>query len=58
MFAWIHEDMEGISPDIMCHRLNIDEKCLPKRQKHQPMNVERYEALQEEVDKLIRNDFI
>ncbi|XP_024017954.1 uncharacterized protein LOC112090578 [Morus notabilis] len=58
VFASTHEDMEAISPDIMCHRLNIDEKCPPKRQKRRPMNAERYEALREEVDKLIRNNFI
>ncbi|XP_024023768.1 uncharacterized protein LOC112092269 [Morus notabilis] len=58
VFAWTHEDMEGRSPDIMCHRLNIDEKYPPKRQKRRPMNAERYEALRDEVDKLIRNDFI
>jgi len=31
VFAWTHEDMEGISPDVMYHRLNIDEKFPPKR---------------------------
>ena len=24
VFAWNHEDMVGIDPDIMCHRLNIN----------------------------------
>ena len=24
MCAWTHYDMEGINPEIMCHRLNID----------------------------------
>ena len=58
MFAWTHEDMEGISPDVMCHRLNIDDKVPPKRQKRRPMNAERSEALRREVDKLTRNNFI
>ena len=31
VFAWTHEDMEGISPDVMCHRLNVDDKFPPKR---------------------------
>ena len=24
MFAWSHSDMKGISPEIMCHYLNVD----------------------------------
>ena len=24
VFAWRHEDMVGIHPDVMCHCLNID----------------------------------
>ncbi|XP_024026715.1 uncharacterized protein LOC112093114 [Morus notabilis] len=58
VFAWTHEDMEGISPGVMCHRLNVDQKFLRKRQKRRPMNAERSEALREEVDKLITNNFI
>ena len=58
VYAWTHEDMERLNPDIMCHRLNIDEKCPPKKQKRRPMNAERYEALREEVNKLIRNGFV
>jgi hypothetical protein len=24
VFAWTHEDMPGINPSVICHRLNID----------------------------------
>ena len=24
VFAWSHDDMVGIDPEIMCHHLNID----------------------------------
>lgn len=58
VFTWTHDDMVGINMKIMSHMLNIDEKYPPKRQKLWPMNAERYEALREEVDKLIRNNFI
>lgn len=44
VFAWTHDDIEGINP--------------MKHQKCRPMNPERYEALKEEVDKLIKNEFI
>ncbi|KAM2661591.1 hypothetical protein EV2_023880 [Malus domestica] len=33
VFAWSYEDMPGISPDIICHRLSIDPKTKPIRQK-------------------------
>ncbi|KAM2224769.1 hypothetical protein ACFXTI_018583 [Malus domestica] len=33
VFSWSHEDMPGISPDIICHRLSIDPKTKPVRQK-------------------------
>lgn len=54
VFTWTHDDMVGINPKIMSHRLNIDEKYPPERKKCRPMNAERYEALREEVDKLIK----
>ncbi|KAM1863102.1 hypothetical protein ACFX14_003490 [Malus domestica] len=44
--------MSGISPDIICHRLSIDPKTKPVRQKQRPYNVERYEAMKAEVEKL------
>ncbi|KAM2050655.1 hypothetical protein ACFX16_032356 [Malus domestica] len=33
VFAWSFEDMPGISPDIICHRLSINPKTKPMRQK-------------------------
>lgn len=30
-FAWSHEDMVGIHPDLKCHRLNIDPEKKPIR---------------------------
>ncbi|XP_024029735.1 uncharacterized protein LOC112094037 [Morus notabilis] len=58
VFAWTHADMEGIDSQVMCHALNVVLTYPSKRQKCQPMNPERYEALKEEVDKLINNSFI
>ncbi|KAM1389680.1 hypothetical protein ACFX2I_017632 [Malus domestica] len=39
VFAWSYEDMPGISPDIICHRLSIDPNTKPVRQKRR-MKVE------------------
>ena len=57
VFTWMHSDMEGIDPEIMYHRLNIDPDRKPVRQKRRAMDVERYQALKEDVDKLITDDF-
>ncbi|KAM1230057.1 hypothetical protein ACFX2G_041150 [Malus domestica] len=45
-------DMPGISSDIICHRLSIDPKTKPVRQKRRSYDVERYEAMKAEVEKL------
>jgi ribonuclease HI len=58
VFAWKHGDMVGIDPRDSCHHLNIDPKATPHRQKRRALNPERYEALREEVKKLIDNGFV
>ena len=45
-------------PNIMSHCLNIDPDRKPIRQKMRALDVEHYQALKEEVDKLLSNDFI
>ncbi|KAM1192104.1 hypothetical protein ACFX13_012748 [Malus domestica] len=52
VFAWSYEDMPGISLDIIFHRLSIDPKTKPVRQKQRSYNVERYEAMKAKVEKL------
>ncbi|KAM1481796.1 hypothetical protein ACFXTO_034178 [Malus domestica] len=52
VFAWSYEDMPGISLDIICHRLSIDPKTKPVRQKRRSYDAERYEAMKAEVEKL------
>ena len=56
-FAWKHSDMEGIDPAIMCHHLNLDSDKKPVRQKWRAMDVKRYRALKDEVDKFLACDF-
>ena len=57
MFPWANLDMEGIDLSIMSHRLNIDPNKKLGIQKRRAMDAERYQALKEEVDKLLSNDF-
>ena len=53
VFAWTHSDMEGIDPSVISHGLNIDPSRKLVGQKRQAMDTERYQALKEEVDKLL-----
>ncbi|XP_052189931.1 uncharacterized protein LOC127799744 [Diospyros lotus] len=58
VFAGNHEDMVGIDPNIMQHRLNINPNYKLVRQKRRLMTTERYMALKEEVDKVLASGFI
>ena len=58
VFAWTHKDMVGIHPDIMCHQLNICLDFKPIWKKMRAMDVERYKALKDEVDKLMDIGFV
>ncbi|KAL5571889.1 hypothetical protein UlMin_021486 [Ulmus minor] len=58
VFAWSHEDMLGIDPSVIVHRLNIDPNFKPVKQKRRTFNAERYMAINTEVDKLLKADFI
>ncbi|XP_024046702.1 uncharacterized protein LOC112101040 [Citrus clementina] len=58
VFAWTHEDMPGIDPEVACHRLAIKKGARAVRQKRRCFNQERYEAVNDEVEKLLRAGFI
>ncbi|CAL8993565.1 unnamed protein product [Prunus brigantina] len=58
VFAWSYDDMPGISPDVICHKLSISPTCKPVRQKRRSYDTERYEAMRNEVDKLKAIGFI
>ena len=49
VFAWSHEDMPGIDPSVMMHRLNVSPAFLPVRQKKRVFAPERDRAIAEEV---------
>ncbi|CAL2237942.1 unnamed protein product [Prunus armeniaca] len=55
VFAWSYNDMPGISPEIISHRLSIN---LAVRQKRRAYDPELYEAMRAEVDKLTSIGFI
>ena len=49
VFAWSHEDMLGINPSVIVHRLNVSPYFAPIRQKKQVFAQERDKAIVEEV---------
>ena len=58
VFAWSHEDMPGIDPSIISHKLNVNPSLRPIKQKRRIFAPERNNAIMEEVDKLLAADFI
>ena len=57
IFAWSHEDMPGIDPSVITHRLNICPSFKPVRQKKRVFALERDDAIKE-VQKLMAAKFI
>ncbi|XP_050241072.1 uncharacterized protein LOC126689967 [Quercus robur] len=58
VFAWSHEDMPGIDPNVITHRLNVCLSSKPIRQKKRVFAPERENAIKDEVQKLIAAKFI
>ncbi|KAK9077953.1 hypothetical protein SSX86_002010 [Deinandra increscens subsp. villosa] len=57
-FAWKHEDMTGISKDIITHKLGIDESFRPIHQKRRKFAPEINIIIQEEVNRLLKSKMI
>ena len=58
IFAWSHEDMPGIDPSVMVHRLNVSPAFPSIRQRKRVFAPERDQAIAEEVRKLQEASFI
>ena len=54
VFAWKQEDMGGIDPAIITHRLNGSPSFKPVKQKRRSFAPKRQKAINEEVDKLLQ----
>lgn len=53
VFAWSHEDMPGISPRAIKHKLNVNPEKKPVQQKRRVFAPERNQAITDEVNKLL-----
>jgi hypothetical protein len=58
VFAWEHDEMPGIDPSIIEHRLNVDRNCRPVKQQRRSFAPKRNQAIEDEVQKLIKAEFI
>ena len=58
VFTWSHEDMLGIDPSVIVHRLNVNLASLPVRQKKRVFAQEQDKAITKEVKKLLETGFI
>ena len=58
VFAWSHEDMPGINPSIISHKLNVNPTLRPVKRKRRVFAPKRNNAIMEEVDKLLVANFI
>ena len=52
-FAWSASDMPGIDPDFLCHRLSMDPKVRPVRQRRRKFNKEKRKVIHDEAQKLL-----
>ena len=53
IFAWKQEDMGGIDPKIITHKLSVSPSFKPVKQKKRSLAPERQKAINEEVGKLL-----
>ena len=58
VFAWSHEDMPGIAPEIIQHKLNVNPDRKPIQQRRRVFAPERDQAVMDEVTKLLAAGFI
>jgi hypothetical protein len=45
VFAWSHEDMPGIDPSVIVHKLNVDPNHRPVKQKRRNFAAKRNQAV-------------
>ena len=53
VFAWSASDLRGVSRDIIKHKLNIDPKIKPRKQKLRKMSDDKVAAVKAEVQGLL-----
>ena len=54
VFAWKQEDMGGVDPVVITHRLNVSPSFKPVKQKRRSFAPKRQKAINEEVSKILQ----
>ena len=54
VFTWKQEDMGGVDPAVITHKLNINPSFKPVKQKRRCFTPERQKAINEKVGKLLQ----
>ena len=57
-FAWEHEDITGISADVITHKLNVDPDHKPVQQRRRKFAAERNKIINDEVSRLLKTEMI
>ncbi|KAL2241784.1 UNVERIFIED_CONTAM: Retrovirus-related Pol polyprotein from transposon opus [Sesamum indicum] len=58
MFAWDPSDFQGINPEVIVHRLNVDPSMRPVQQKKRTFGGEKNAIIEGEVSKLLRAGYV
>ena len=58
VFAWSYEDMPGIDPEIVQHRIPLDPEARPVKQKFRRIRPDWAIKIKEEVTKQINTGFL
>ncbi|KAL0445178.1 UNVERIFIED_CONTAM: hypothetical protein Slati_2240500 [Sesamum latifolium] len=58
VYAWETSDMQGISPEVMVHKLNLHPEARPIKQKKRSFGTERNKIIKKEVEKLLKVNYI
>lgn len=56
VFAWEASNFQGINPEVIAHRLNVDQSTRLVRQKKRSFGVERNKIIEQEVETLLQVD--
>ncbi|XP_074355077.1 uncharacterized protein LOC141693804 [Apium graveolens] len=57
-FAWEHEDIIGIDPNVITHKLNVNPSYTHVQQKRRKFMMERNKIINDKVDKLMKAGII
>ena len=58
VFAWDYEEMPGLDPKLVTHKLNVDPKAKPMKQPARKYHLDVEQKIKAGVSKLLKAGFI